>query len=74
MSAAGAVVPGGAGQLTVSRLVSLGAYGRVFKGRWGDVDVAVKMMRSPAAGEGLTDADVLCSFRCVFDCMLILTF
>jgi hypothetical protein len=75
MSAAGAVVPGGAGQLTVTRLVSVGAYGRVFKGRWGDVDVAVKMMRSPGAGEGLTDADVLCSFRYVLDvcpsrCML----
>ncbi|KAJ9521643.1 hypothetical protein QJQ45_008975 [Haematococcus lacustris] len=62
-SSAGAVVPGGAGSLRVTQLASVGAYGMVYRGRWGNRDVAVKMMRAPGPGEGLTEEDVLRSFR-----------
>ncbi|GFH20664.1 protein kinase domain-containing protein, partial [Haematococcus lacustris] len=51
-SSAGAVVPGGAGSLRVTQLASVGAYGMVYRGRWGNRDVAVKMMRAPGPGEG----------------------
>ncbi len=63
VSLAGAVVPGGAGELRVTSLVSVGAYGLVYRGRWGDRDVAVKTMRIPQGNEGLSAADVLRSFR-----------
>jgi len=63
ISAGGAVVQGGAGELRVSSIVSIGAYGVVYRGRWRERDVAVKMMRPVQPGEGLTDMDVLASFR-----------
>jgi serine/threonine protein kinase len=57
------LVPGSAGTVRISRLVSVGAYGLVYRGRWGGRDVAVKLMRTPAPGESLTPREVLASFR-----------